>query len=599
MNFIKNINITRRNEVAVLELKLFFCVALFFVILFFSILSIKTAEANELGENQTFLIDSSYDYNNRSEIEATLKNIGANAYFYVEDNYYNNLSGNSKLEFNLNLNSLAISFDEVIYPKTREIFGSEWSPGIDNDSKITILFTKTKETVGGYFNPNDEYRKENISDGKSNEREMVYLNTAFMNDQRIESFLAHEFQHMITWHHKIKLKGIDEDIWLNEGRSEYVSTAIGYDDNYPNSNLKARVNNFLKDQTDSLVEWKNEIIDYSSVNLFSQYLADRFGKTIFKSMISNDKTGIESINSALISLNRPNIDFKDVFTDWTVANYLNDKALSAGNRYGYFNPNLSYERLHFSPTKSYSIDDFSEANFTSSIKDWGCEYYEFKSSENSYKKNILEINFNGDNAGIFSVPYIVFYNNGIKKVNYLNLNKNQDARLTMADFGMNISSVLLVPSSQKQIYNNGDIVNNYSFLISAKTVEKKTQSNGSLLKSTESPQIYSVENNKKRWITDVNAFISNGYKWENVVLVLQSELEVFGNGENIYAVNLNLRQNESLIRGIGYKVYLVENENKKWITSEEVFIRMGYNWNNIISVSDWELGLYSNGEDIK
>ena len=599
MNLIKNIDINWRKAMTVLELKLFFCLVLLFTILFSLALFTETAKAYEVGENQTFLIDSSYDYNNRSEIETTLKNISANAYFYVENNYYNSLSGNSKMKFDLDLNSLASSFDDVIYPKTREIFECEWNPGIDNDSRITILFTKTKENIGGYFNPNDEYKREDISGGKSNEREMVYLNAAFMDDQRMKSFLAHEFQHMITWNYKTRLNGINDDVWLNEGRSEYVSTAIGYDDNYPNSNLKARVDNFLKDQTDSLIEWKNEINDYSSVNLFSQYLADRFGKAIFKLIIGNDKVGIESVNSALIDLNRPNIDFKDIFTDWTITNYLNDKTLSAGNRYGYFNPNLSYKNLHFSPTKSYKIDDFSKANFTSSIKDWSCKYYEFKADGNSHKKNIIEINFDGDNSGIFSVPYIVFYDNGTKKVNYLNLNENQDTRLTMADFGIGIFSVLLIPSSQKQIYNNGNNIDSYSFSISAGTVENKTQSNGSILKSTESPKIYSIENNKKRWITDINSFVSNGYKWENVILVLESELEVFENGENIYSVNLGLKQNGSLIKGSSCEVYLIENGNKKWITSEKVFVNSGYDWNKIISVSDLELGLYFNGEDIK
>ena len=597
MNFIKNINIIRRNEATVFRGRLFFCIALFFVVLFYSALFTEIAKANELGESQEFLIDSSYDNNNRSEIAALLKNISANAYFYVENDFYNNLNSNSKFNFSINLNSLATSFDNIIYPKTRALFGSEWNPGIDDDSKITILFTKTKENIGGYFNPNNEYKKENISGGKSNEREMVYLNVAFMDDQRIESFLAHEFQHMITWNYKTKLNGISDDVWLNEGRSEYVSTAIGYDDNYPNSNLKARVDNFLKDQTDSLLEWKNEVSDYSSVNLFSQYLADRFGKTIFKLMISNNKTGVESINNALVDLNRSNINFRNIFTDWTIANYLNDKALSAGNRYGYFNPNLSYKNFHLSPTKSYKIDDSSKINFTSSLKDWSYEYHEFKAFENSYQKNILEINFNGDDTGYFSVPYIVFYKDGTKKVNYLDLNKNQDDRLTMTDFGINISSVLLIPSSQKEIDNQVNF-KNYSFSVSAETVAKKTQSDRSLLKSLKNPEIYFIENNKKRWIINADAFVSNGYRWKDVVLVLENELEIFENGENIYALNLNLKQDGSLVKGSGFEVYLIENRNKKWITSEKVFINLGYNWDNIILISDEELDLYAEGEGV-
>lgn len=606
MNSIKNININGGGALAVLELKLFFCAVLFFVMLIFPILSsAKTARAGELDgldepeENRTFLIDSSYDRNGRSKAEATLKNVGSNAYFYVEDGYYDTLSGTSKFEFDANLNSLADNFNNVIYPKTREVFGYEWNPGIDNDNRITILLTETKENVGGYFNPNDEYKKEEISEGKSNEREMVYLNATFIDNQRVNSFLAHEFQHMITWYYKMKLRGINDDVWLNEARSEYASTAIGYDDNYSNSNLKARVDNFLKEQTDSLLEWKNETVDYSSVNLFSQYLADRFGKAIFKSMTGNDKAGIESINEALIGLNRANINFRDIFTDWTIANYLNDKTLSAGNRYGYFNPNLSFKNLHLSPTNSYTVNDDTKVNSTISIKDWSSRYYEFKSGENSYKKNIIEINFNGDDAGNFSVPYIVFYDNGAKKIGRLNLNEDQDARLSMSDFGINISSVLIIPSSQKQTAAGGDNINSYSFSIFAETLENKKQINGSILKSIASPKIYSIENNKKRWITDVDAFVSNGYKWENVVLVLQSELEAFENGENIYAVKPSLKQNGSLIKGSGYKVYLIENGGKKWITTEKVFVDLGYDWNNVVSVSDGELNLYINGEDIK
>ena len=285
-----------------------------------------------LNQEQTFFVEPDYDISNREKAEAVLKEIGTHSYFYVDKKYWNEKTLAEQNVLKNYLENLSLEFDQTIYPKLRETFGEEWSPGIDNDSKITIFLVQMSNDTGGAFRLEDECPRTISKCQTSNEREMVYLNAAFMDDQRIKSFLAHEFQHMITWHHKMKLKGIDDDIWLNEGRSEYVSTAIGYDDNYPNSNLKARVDNFLKDQTDSLVEWKNEIIDYSSVNLFSQYLADRFGKAIFKSMIGNDKAGIESVNSALVDLNRPNIDFRDVFTDWTVANYLNDKTLSAGNR---------------------------------------------------------------------------------------------------------------------------------------------------------------------------------------------------------------------------------------------------------------------------
>jgi hypothetical protein len=597
MNYKKGIDVIEK-ATAVLRLKLFFCIVPLLIVLAVSVVPI--AKADNLGDSRTFFVDSSYDYSERLEVDATLKKNSSNAYFYVEDDYYDSLSDSLKLEFNSYLESLARNFDSTIYPKIRETFGYEWSPGIDGDSKITVFLTNTKRNVGGYFNPNDEYQKNRIVDGRSNEREMIYINAAFMGDERIKSFLAHEFQHMITWYHKTKLKNISDDVWLNEARSEYASTAIGYDDNYPTSNLRARVVNFMSDPTDSLIEWQNDIQDYSSANLFSQYLADHFGKALFKTMIGNDKAGIESIEKSLRDLNY-NIDFRDVFTNWTVANYLNDKTLSAGEEYGYLNPNLSYQNFHFSPTKSYLIRDDIVISIITTIKDWSSRYYEFKAREDLAENNALEINFNGKDTGYFSVPYIVYYKDGAKKIGQLNLNASQDSESYINEFGRSVSSVLIIPSSQKQKSGFSDNnIDSYSFSLSVKVVESpilEIYSNGSLLRSIDGEKVYLIENNKKRWITSAAVFISNGYKWEDISQITDEELNSYLEGENIS--NSNLKPDGSLLKGSDPKVYLIENGKKRWITSAEIFILKGYDWNKVILVSDSELGLYKDGEDIK
>ncbi len=534
MNLKQNTNILENNKeqlTAALELGLFFCIALIAA----NIAPLK-AIAFDVGDNQKFLVDSSYDYDDRPEITATLKKISNYGYFYSENEYYEELNQADRAEFDQNLESLAKNFDNVIYPQMRNIFGDEWNPGIDDDERIAILFTKTKENVGGYFNPNDEYKKENIVDEKSNEREMLYLNSIFIGNERIESFLAHEFQHMITWYHKTKLRSITDDVWLNEARSEYSSTVIGYDDNYATSNLRARADNFMDNQTDSLTEWKNKIYDYSSVNLFSQYLADHFGSRIFRTMIRDASTGIESIENSLQEEGYSNQTFRNIFTNWTIANYINDNTFSEDGAYGYMNANLNYDNFHFKPTNSYSIKQGEENSIeiSNTLKDWGSKYYKFIGDISDGADKNLEIKFNGDNSGNFGVSYILFKNDQIIKVEKLILDDQQDARLYIENFNSDVSSLVLIPSSEKQNSGFGGDINSYPFSISAKLGESIIYPDGSLLESINDPKVYLIENGKKRWFTSAAAFISRGYKWENIINVPGYELNLYSDGNKIY-----------------------------------------------------------------
>ncbi len=599
MIFIKNINISRKEAVAVLKLKLFFYAVIFFAVLSVFLISNITSEAKaiEVGERATFLIDSSYDSKDRSEAQAYLKKINSSAYFYVESDYYDGLPNNLKKEFDASLSSLADDFENTIYPRMKQIFGSEWNPGIDNDGRITIFFTKTKENIGGYFNPNDEYKKSDVVGGKSNEREMIYLNAVFISNHRIKSFLAHEFQHMITWHYKNKLRNISDDIWLNEARSEYASTAIGYDDDYPVSNLRARVESFEANPVDSLTEWQNKIYDYSSVNLFTQYLAERFGKDIFKRMLDNSKVGIESINKALSDLYY-NDTFESIFNDWTVSNYVN--GTSSNDKYKYQNPNLNYDNFHIPPKNNYELSANLIENISGSIKDWSGEYYEFAITNQNYApSDRIKINFNGQNSGSFSVPVVISYSDKTKEVRELQLNSEQDSAFYVYDAKKKISAITVIPASHQKTSGFGNDIGEYSFSFSIKFVKGETYKDGSLLKSTGSDKVYAIENGQKRWITTAETFVSSGYQWKNIVIVADFELNIFLNGENIVNPNPSLKPSGSFLKGSGNEVYLIENGKKRWITTPAVFASKGYKWEDIIAVADYELSLYVEGENIK
>ncbi|MDF1497845.1 MAG: hypothetical protein P1P85_00605, partial [Patescibacteria group bacterium] len=489
----KNEKHIKIKKITASKMMLFFCI--FF--LFSLSINIQTSKAVGFNENDIFVVDLSYDKTERQQIHATLKKISSYAYFYVEDDYYNNLPSNLRAKLESDIYILAKSFDDTIYPNIKKTYGTEWTPGIDNDSKITILLTETKENVGGYFNPNDEYKKERITNEKSNEKEMIYLNITFIGNDRIKSFLAHEFQHMITWYHKTKLKNITEEIWLNEARSEYASTAIGYDDNYSGSNLKARISNFKTNPTDSLTEWQNKIYDYSSVNLFSQYLSDQFGNEIFKRMIENDASGIESIDKSISDLGYKDQTFKTTFVNWTITNYLNGVSPLLKNKYNY--KNISFENFHIIPNNNFELNIKEPIFIKNSIKDWSSEYYKFNFINNANNSKI-RISFKGQNSGNFTVPYIILRKDNIYEINELNLNTSQDSIIYIPNYNKDILSITIIPTSHKKTSNFGSDIDKYDFSFSIDIIKSIIYKENSLLRSLSSSRVYIVKNGKKRWI---------------------------------------------------------------------------------------------------
>jgi hypothetical protein len=318
------------------------------------------------GTQVTFSVDPAYDYKNRTSLPATLEFTGQRAYIYVDNEFLSSLATDEQNAFLAQAKDLLAEFDNRIYPIVTGTFGPPWEPGVDNDVRTTVLLTRLTETAAGYFNPRDEFERSAVPE--SNQREMVYLNTRFLAAGRAKMFLAHEFQHLITFYWKDKLLGEPDDIWLNEARSEYVPTLLGYDTVYNGSNLEHRVNTFLKAPADSLTEWKNSPNDYGPIALFAQYLADQYSANIFREIMHARSVGFVSVEDAAKALGRP-ASFDDIYQNWTIANYVNDVGVNSA--YGYLNPRLRTFKL--SPYEISSST--SEAAFTA--KDWSNSAYEF------------------------------------------------------------------------------------------------------------------------------------------------------------------------------------------------------------------------------
>jgi len=411
--------------------------------------------ADSEGQTKTFFIEPSFDLEQREQVQAVLEKVSENAYFYLEKDWYENLEEKEKEEIDQSLESLGKEFDEKIYPELTLSYGQEWKPGIDSDEHITILFYQMKENAGGYFNDGDEYQK--IQNPLSNEREMIYLNADNLKYEIIRSYVAHEFVHLITFNQKDRLRGVSEDIWLNEARADYAPTLLGYDDDYQGSNLQQRVRQFISSPSDSVTEWKNEGSDYGIINIFTQYLVDHYGTEILSDSLKSSKTGIASINEAL---QKNNIDktFSNIFTDWMITVFINQCSLS--EEYCYKNQNL--QNLRITPSLIFLPSTQKTSVFLNySIKEWSGNWYRIIGGQGQ-----LKLKFDGTSKVEFVVPYVLYKNGDQCSVDFLELNSQQDAEIFLEDFGDNWTNLTLIPSIQSKISGFTDSERSYNFSLS-------------------------------------------------------------------------------------------------------------------------------------
>jgi len=425
------------------------------LILFLSLANIVSAD--NVGEKRSFYIESYYDASDREEITAVLVKTTPKIYFYVDKSWWNFAPHNEVYQI---LSELGQDFDDKIYPILTSTFGPEWNPGIDKDSRITILIHPMKKEAGGYFSTKDEYSQIEVSN--SNQREMIYLNSNYIDSLYNKSFLAHEFVHLITFNQKDNTYNISEEIWLNEARAEYASTLVGYDDEYEGSYLENRVKIFSEHPLNPLIEWQNKKEDYGILNLFTQYLVDHYGIEILVDSLQSSKTGIESINLAL-KKNGFDEDFSQIFLDFSIAVLIND--CNYGLKYCFLNDNL--KNIHVATKTSFlSLTGKSTLSIADVVKNWSGNWYKIIGGRKD-----LKLEFISSSAQYFTVPYIIKNRNGAYFVNFLELDGSQKIEINIKDFGTDIVALYIIPLVNKA---NKDSYYPYSWTVS--TIENEDES---------------------------------------------------------------------------------------------------------------------------
>ena len=269
------------------------------------------------------------------------------------------------------LDYMVDEFDNNMYPTMAGIFGVPASrpsnpadpdyDEFDKDKIWTLIFNIRDEAyydpdatsyIAGYFS---------LSDDNKYQKNMMHIDT-FEWERRCgdadnpwfeplhprarpnlyEGTFAHEYEHMI--HADIDP---DEPSWVDEGLADLASFLCGY------GHSVSHVYYYLiYHPITSLTFWGGGLEDYGASYLFQLYLYEKYGGEDFvTALVQEQANGIEGIEKTLRSRGYWWARFKNIFDDWTIANYLDDD-LHYGGKYGYDTLEIgTYEH-----TRGYSIE---------------------------------------------------------------------------------------------------------------------------------------------------------------------------------------------------------------------------------------------------
>lgn len=289
----------------------------------------KTLPAPEtpfkVGDQEKFWVMNA-NTNESFEITATLLYITPHTYFWAENG--SNVNEND-------LKRLMDTFEEKIYPTDREFFGSEWTPGVDNDPHIYMIYSSNiGSTVAGYFSSMDSFNPA-IHEYSNGHEAFVIGSNQDLGFEYTYTVLAHEFVHMIQFN-----SDRNEVSWIDEGFAEVGAFLNGYDvggsDWLFADNPDLQLNDWADPNSPDFGP------HYGASFLYMLYYLDRFGEEATKALTAHPENDITSVDGALADLNITNpltgklTTADDVFMDWAAALFLQDGSVGDG-RYTFHN----------------------------------------------------------------------------------------------------------------------------------------------------------------------------------------------------------------------------------------------------------------------
>lgn len=271
------------------------------------------------------------------------------------------------------LKAAAQTFEQKIYPTEQKLFGSEWTPGVDNDPRITVLLAPIPG-AGGYYASADEYTR--VVNPFSNQREIIYINSNG-GLEGVNGTLAHEFQHMIHW-----WQNPGHDVWLNEGASVLASVLTGY-------SAVGVDGDFMRGPDVQLNAWQPNPdaarANYGASMLFLDFLRSHYGgDNMLRAVVAAKGQGTDVIDNALASVGSSD-RFIDVYKKWILANAVDGQAGAQEKGLDY--PERSVE------VSPQALADRYPKSLADTVSQFGADYVQLAPPQNG---STLQVNFAGD-----------------------------------------------------------------------------------------------------------------------------------------------------------------------------------------------------------
>lgn len=338
---------------------------------------------------------------------STCRSVGTHCYIFVEDSLWNvrvNQAAVDSIQNDFD-NKTPANPSKGIYDMDVSAFGNP--PDVDSDPKIIILICNIQDGylgtggyIAGFFDPLQE-----IANPHSNQAEIYYVDanptnlTTADGIQSAMSTAAHEFQHMINYNYHSTSA---EPTFINEGCSMLAELYCGY----PPDDLSRYAN----ETNVYLFTWRgndNTLVlnDYSRAQRFNLYLWDRYGIGIFKNIVGSTKTDEISILNDALTKYGLSITFSGLFTNWLIANELNDTTTNRLYGYAYKNLPLSNGPTYFNPaiTRSDTVSHVAARYII--FKNGSNLNITFSNSSSSSNISVQAIETGSGSKNIVNVPF--------------------------------------------------------------------------------------------------------------------------------------------------------------------------------------------------